>query len=70
MLLSLSHCCCCLCAISQAASSGKPAAVIAKMVEGRLGKWYEEACLLEQKFVLDDSVTVKKVRGGKQALSA
>ena len=45
-------------AAAQAASSGKPAAIVAKIVEGRLGKWYEEVCLLEQRLVMDDSVTV------------
>lgn len=42
----------------QAATSGKPAAVVQKMVEGRLGKFYEEVCLLEQKYLLDDSQKV------------
>ncbi|MGH9405903.1 MAG: translation elongation factor Ts [Terriglobia bacterium] len=37
----------------QAASSGKPAAVIEKMVEGRLGKFFEETCLYEQHFIKD-----------------
>lgn len=37
----------------QAAASGKPAAVIEKMVEGRLGKFYEENCLYEQHFIKD-----------------
>ena len=45
-------------ATAQAASSGKPEAIVAKIVEGRLGKWYEEVCLLEQRLVMDDSVTV------------
>ena len=45
-------------AAAQAASSGKPAAIVARIVEGRLGKWYEEVCLLEQRLVMDDSVTV------------
>lgn len=45
----------------QAASSGKPPAIVEKMVAGRLGKFYEEVCLLEQKFVMDDSKTVGKV---------
>jgi elongation factor Ts len=40
---------------------GKPAAVADKIVEGRLGKFYEEQCLLEQKFVKDDSKTVREV---------
>ncbi|MGH9449312.1 MAG: translation elongation factor Ts [Terriglobia bacterium] len=37
----------------QAAASGKPAAVLEKMVEGRLGKFYEENCLYEQHFIKD-----------------
>jgi elongation factor Ts len=37
----------------QAASSGKPAAVIDKMVEGRLRKYYEDVALLEQVYVID-----------------
>lgn len=37
----------------QAASSGKPAAVIDKMVEGRLRKYYEDVVLLEQVYVID-----------------
>ncbi|HEX3095885.1 MAG TPA: translation elongation factor Ts [Patescibacteria group bacterium] len=37
----------------QAAGSGKPEDVIAKMMEGKLEKYYEEACLLEQPFVKD-----------------
>ena len=45
-------------AAAQAAASGKPAAIVERIVDGRLGKWYEEVCLLEQKLVMDDSVTV------------
>jgi elongation factor Ts len=37
----------------QAASSGKPAAVIEKMVEGRLRKYYEDVVLLAQVYVID-----------------
>jgi elongation factor Ts len=39
----------------QAAGSGKPEDVINKMIEGKLEKYYEEACLLEQPFVKDGS---------------
>lgn len=42
----------------QAETSGKPAAVIEKMVEGRLGKFYEEVCLLDQPFIKDDKKKV------------
>lgn len=38
---------------AQAADSGKPAAVIEKMIEGRLNKFFSEVCLLEQVFVKD-----------------
>jgi len=37
----------------QANSSGKPAAIIEKMVEGRIRKFFSEVCLLEQVFVID-----------------
>jgi elongation factor Ts len=40
---------------------GKPAAVADRIVEGRLGKFYEDSCLLEQKFVKDDSKTVREM---------
>ena len=40
--------------------ANKPDAVLAKIVEGRVGKYYENNCLLEQAFVKDDSLTVGK----------
>lgn len=43
----------------QAKESGKPDAVIPKIVEGRLAKYYEERCLLKQKFVKDQDVTIE-----------
>ena len=43
----------------QMATSGKPAAVVDKIVEGKLEKFYQENCLLEQSFIKDPSVTVK-----------
>ncbi|MGH9446314.1 MAG: translation elongation factor Ts [Terriglobia bacterium] len=39
----------------QAEASGKPAAVLEKIVEGRLGKFYEENCLYEQHFIKDQT---------------
>jgi elongation factor Ts len=45
----------------QAAGSGKPAEIIAKMVEGRLRKFYEEVVLLEQVYVIDPEKKVGKV---------
>ena len=44
----------------QAKESGKPAAVIEKMVEGRLRKFFEEVVLLSQAFVHDPETTVAK----------
>ena len=40
---------------------GKPAHIADKIVEGRMSKFYEETCLLEQKFVKDDTKTVRDV---------
>lgn len=39
---------------------GKPAKIVDKMIAGRMSKFYQEVCLLEQPFVMDDS---KKVCG-------
>jgi elongation factor Ts len=44
---------------SQAQSSGKPEKVIEKIVEGKLKKFYSEACLLEQPFVKNPDITVQ-----------
>ncbi|PJI38043.1 translation elongation factor Ts [Ferrovibrio sp.] len=44
----------------QAAGSGKPADIIAKMVEGRIRKFYQEVVLLEQTFVIDGETPVGK----------
>ena len=45
----------------QARASGKAEPIIAKMVEGRLRKFYEEVVLLEQVFVIDNETRVAKV---------
>ena len=45
----------------QARASGKPEEIIAKMVEGRLRKFYEEVVLLEQVFVIDADKKIGKV---------
>jgi elongation factor Ts len=45
----------------QARASGKPDAVIAKMVEGRIRKYYEDVVLLEQVWVHDGESKVKAV---------
>ncbi|HMQ58008.1 MAG TPA: translation elongation factor Ts [Rhizobiaceae bacterium] len=43
----------------QARASGKPEAVIEKMIEGRLRKFYEEVCLVKQAFVINPDLTVE-----------
>ncbi len=43
----------------QARATGKPENVLDKIVEGRMAKYYSEACLLEQPFVKDTNITVR-----------
>ena len=43
----------------QAINEGKPAAIVDKMIEGRIKKFYEDVCLLNQKFVKNPDLTVK-----------
>jgi len=45
----------------QARDSGKPEEIIEKMVEGRMRKFYEENCLLDQTFVIDSETKVGSV---------
>jgi elongation factor Ts len=45
----------------QARASGKPEEIIAKMAEGRLRRFFEEVCLLEQTYVIDGETKVRKV---------
>jgi len=45
----------------QAKESGKPDHVIAKMVDGKVEKFYKDACLLEQPFVKNQDVTIEKL---------
>ncbi|MFZ5476411.1 MAG: translation elongation factor Ts [Myxococcota bacterium] len=42
-------------------SEGKPEHIAQKIVDGRMTKWFEEVCLLDQKFVKDDSKTIDQV---------
>ncbi len=44
--------------------AGKPPEVAQKIVEGKLNKWYEEHCLLDQPFVKDDSMSVADLING------
>lgn len=53
---------------AQAEREGKPPRVIERIVEGRLDKFYEEVCLLEQPFIRDDDVKVGDVIAQKIAI--
>jgi elongation factor Ts len=44
---------------AQAASTGKPAPVVEKIVEGKMSKFYEEVCLLDQPFIKDQTIAIK-----------
>jgi len=47
----------------QMEKEGKPAAMIEKIVEGRLKKFYSEACLVKQPFVKDPAQTIEDLMG-------
>ncbi|HJV32872.1 MAG TPA: translation elongation factor Ts [Patescibacteria group bacterium] len=46
---------------AEIAGSNKPADVIAKIIEGKLGKWYSDICLLNQAYIKDEDKTVEEV---------
>lgn len=47
--------------MKQAAETGKPATVCEKIAEGKLNKWFQEVCLLEQPFVRDSDKTIEQL---------
>ena len=51
----------------QAMNEGKPEAIAEKIVQGRIGKFYSEICLLEQPFVKDPDTKVKDLLKSKNA---
>jgi elongation factor Ts len=50
---------------AQAAASGKPAQVVEKIVAGKMEKFYEEVCLLEQPFIKDQTITIGQLIASK-----
>lgn len=52
----------------QLLKEGKPEAMIEKIVEGKMGKYYSEVCLLEQEFIKDDKKKIKDILGGANIL--
>jgi elongation factor Ts len=55
-------------AIAQMQTSGKPAAVLEKIAEGKVKKFFEDHCLLNQPFVKDPAKTIEQVQ--KEAIAA
>jgi elongation factor Ts len=49
---------------AEAVPPGKPPAVVEKIIEGKLNKWFEDHVILEQSFIKDDSVTVGELVNG------
>lgn len=50
---------------AQAAASGKPPAIVEKMVVGKMEKFYEEVCLLEQPFIKDQTISISQLIAAK-----
>jgi len=55
-------------AVAQMQASGKPAAVLEKIAEGKIKKYFEDTCLLNQVFVKDPSKTIEQLL--KEAIAA
>lgn len=53
--------------LGQAKEMGKPEAAWGKIVQGKLDKFYQEQCLLEQSFIKDPNITIKEILTGKIA---
>ncbi len=52
---------------ARALAEGKPEKIVDKIVEGRLGKFYEEVCLYDQPFIKDNTLTVGQLIATKIA---
>ena len=50
---------------AQAAATGKPANVVEKILEGKMSKFYEEVCLLDQPFVKEPGITIHQLIASK-----
>jgi elongation factor Ts len=50
---------------AQAAATGKPANIIEKMLAGKMEKFYEEVCLLEQPFIKDQTISISQLIAAK-----
>ncbi|HZJ41524.1 MAG TPA: translation elongation factor Ts, partial [Patescibacteria group bacterium] len=52
----------------QLLKEGKPKEMIDKIVEGKMGKYYSEVCLMEQEFIKEDKKKVKDILAGANVL--
>jgi elongation factor Ts len=52
---------------ARALAEGKPEKIVDKVVEGRMSKYYEEVCLLEQPFIKDNAVSITQLLADKGA---
>ena len=50
---------------AQAAATGKPPQVVEKIVAGKMEKFYEEVCLLEQPFIKDQTINISQLIAAK-----
>jgi elongation factor Ts len=50
---------------AQTAASGKPANIVDKIVEGKMAKFYEDVCLLEQPFIKDQTISIAQLIASK-----
>ena len=51
----------------QLLAEGKPGAMLDKIIEGKLVKWYEEVCLLKQPFIKNEDITIEELINEKIA---
>src|SRR5271165_2405287 len=50
---------------AQAAATGKPPQVVEKILEGKMSKFYEEVCLMEQPFIKDQTISISQLIAAK-----
>lgn len=48
--------------LAQIGETHKPPEVIARIIEGKLNKWYSEVCLMDQAYIRDDSKTIRDLQ--------
>ncbi len=53
---------------AQLLKEGKPEAMVEKIVEGKMGKYYSEVCLNEQEYIKEDKKKIKDILGGAKIL--